>query len=99
MTDAAGVSKQVYDEIVYTPAGSELAIYFYSYPLSDDTFLLYGVDTQTLDAQVAAIRELGPILSSVAVGKEGFVFAVDKQTGRFMYYNDGIHDFTGSDIH
>ena len=81
--------------IIGTPAGTDINAYFYGNWLIEDYYLIYAVDSAELDRQFTALRDLGPILSSVVVGDNGFVFAVDSSTGRFTYYDDGQTQLTG----
>ncbi|MCQ2433577.1 MAG: hypothetical protein MJ175_13320, partial [Clostridia bacterium] len=81
------------------PVGTDSDAYFYGKSLSDGYCLVYGVDSRILEEQYAALKNLGPILSSAVVGETGFIFAVDSSTREFLYFNDGNHDLSGKTSH
>ncbi|MCQ2427709.1 MAG: hypothetical protein MJ137_04825, partial [Clostridia bacterium] len=77
------------NQIIGTPAGTNVKAYFYGCPITEPYYLIYAVDSLELDKQFDALKEIKPILSSVVVGNDGFVFAVDTSTGLFMHFDDG----------
>jgi len=72
-----------------TPAGTNVTAYFYGCPISGNYYLVYAVDSLELDKQFEALKDIKPVLTSVVVGNDGFVFAVDSETGLFMCFDDG----------
>ena len=53
-------------------------------------YLVLGADASTLDTQISSLKDISVVLSSISVGNGGFLFAVDSETGTFLYYsNDG----------
>jgi len=72
--------------------------YFYStpYKYNDITYcLVLGTDASVLDVQMASLTDVSVVLSRVAVGKNGFVFAVNKEDDTFLYYKNGEEILTG----
>ena len=72
--------------------------FFYSTPYTykDITYyLVLGTDASVLDVQMASLTDVSVVLSRVAVGKGGFVFAVNKEDGTFLYYKNGEEILTG----
>ncbi len=70
--------------------------YFYCRALNDHYYLVYGLECSELDEQYAALRKLGPILSNAVIGETGFVFALDSDTGKFKYFDNGEVELTGA---
>ena len=68
--------------------------YWYSYPFSfnDRKFVfVLGADASMLDVQTGSLKDVSAVLSHAAVGSNGFMFAVDKKSTSFLYYeNDGV---------
>ena len=72
--------------------------YFYSMPLKykGETYMLVlGADASVLDVQISSLTDVSVVLSRVAVGNDGFVFAVNKDDGTFLYYKNGDEILTG----
>ena len=72
--------------------------YFYSepYKYQDQTFIFaLGTDSSVLDVQLSSLTDVSVVLSRIAVGNDGFVFAVNKKDGTFLYYKNGNEVLTG----
>ena len=72
--------------------------YFYSAPCTYNDITYYivlGTDASVLDVQMASLTDVSVVLSRVAVGKNGFVFAVNKEDNTFLYYKNGEEILTG----
>lgn len=72
--------------------------FFYSTPYTYKNityYLVLGTDASVLDVQMASLTDVSVVLSRVAVGKGGFVFAVNKEDGTFLYYKNGEEILTG----
>lgn len=95
---ADGTEESSYDVVTGTPAGTQVKTYFYSMPVTDTYFLVYAVDEEELERQFAALRDVGPVLSSVVVGDNGFVFAVDSQNATFLHFDNGEQRLDGQPI-
>ena len=72
--------------------------YFYSEKASIsgyDFVIVLGADASVLDIQIASLSDLSSVLSRTAIGNNGFLFAVDKISQSFLYYEIGNTDLTG----
>lgn len=72
--------------------------YFYSEPYTyqGQKFVFsLGTDSSVLDVQLASLTDVSVVLSRIAVGNDGFVFAVNKEDGTFLYYKNGNEVLTG----
>ena len=72
--------------------------YFYSMPYEYDgtTYaLVLGTDASVLDVQIDSLTDVSVVLDRIAVGNGGFVFAVNKKDGTFLYYKNGDEILTG----
>ena len=72
--------------------------YFYSTPYKykgNTYYLVLGTDASVLDVQMESLTDVSVVLSRAAVGKNGFVFAVNKDDGTFLYYKNGEEILTG----
>ena len=72
--------------------------YFYSTPYKykgNTYYLVLGNDASALDVQMESLTDVSVVLSRAAVGKNGFVFAVNKDDGTFLYYKNGEEILTG----
>lgn len=96
---ADGTEQMVYEEVLCHQTDVGFEAYLYSRPLTQEYFLVYAVNAAALDQQLNALRDLGPILSSVVVGEGGFVFAVDAATEQFRYYDNGAIQRSGQTIY
>ena len=96
-TVPGGTDTVTYDEVLAQPAGSGVTAYFYSMPVGNH-YLVYAVDASELDKQLDALRDVGPILSGVVMDNGGFVFAVDSETGCFLFFDDGHNRLDGQPI-
>ncbi len=77
-----------------SPKDEDNEVYFYGRKLNDEYNLIYGIPSAILEEQYAALKNLGPILSNTVLGETGFLFAVNAETGEFLYFNNGICDLT-----
>ena len=57
--------------------------------------LVLGADTSVQDLQTRSLNDPSFVLRQAAVGNGGFLFAVDTETGGFLYYDDGTEVLTG----
>ena len=74
------------------------SFYFYSMPYKfggKEFRLVLGADASVLDVQISSLKDVSVVLSRAAVGKDGFMFAVDKEDGTFIYYKNGEDILTG----
>ncbi|MBR0162986.1 MAG: mechanosensitive ion channel family protein [Oscillospiraceae bacterium] len=72
--------------------------YFYSVPLSYGTssfHLVLGAKAETLERQIAALTDVSVVLGQSNFGENGFLFAVDRSSGIFLYYRNGDEVLTG----
>ena len=76
--------------------------YFYSYAMNIDVnykdvkmIVVLGAEAATLDKQLSSLKDVSSVLGRSSVGNGGFMFAVDKPSGTFLYYHDGKTDLTG----
>ncbi len=58
-------------------------------------FLLTYARSAIIDAELSGLKNIGSVLDSFTVGKNGFLFSVDTQTGTFNYFDDGHNVLTG----
>jgi len=66
--------------------------YFYSMPYHyrGNTYILsLGTEASVLDVQISSLTDVSVVLSRIAIGNNGFVFAVNKEDGTFLYYKNG----------
>ena len=72
--------------------------YFYSTRLSfqgNEFNLVLGAEGDTLDLQIASLKDVSVVLSRAGVGNGGFMFAVDRESETFVYYENGSEILTG----
>jgi len=72
--------------------------YFYSTPYKyngSTYYIVLGTDASVLDVQMASLKDVSVVLDRVPVGNKGFVFAVNKEDGTFLYYKNGEEVLTG----
>ena len=72
--------------------------YFYSMPYRyrGNTYILsLGTEASVLDVQISSLTDVSVVLSRISVGNDGFVFAVNKEDGTFIYYKNGNEILTG----
>lgn len=75
--------------------------YFYSAQRSyggSKFTLVMGTEMSALDAQLDSLRDLSGVLGRSLVRNNGFMFAVDRQEGRFLYYQSEEEELTGEDV-
>lgn len=73
-------------------------LYFYSERFSYESkiyYLVLGADVSSLDSQTSSLKDVSAVLSRAAVGNGGFLFAVDAENGRFLYYENNGEVLTG----
>ncbi|MBR2801930.1 MAG: mechanosensitive ion channel [Erysipelotrichaceae bacterium] len=76
------------------------SFYFYSKPTyyQGVTYTLaIGEEASLLDDQTSSLKDVGNVLSRAAVMNNGFLFAVSKNDGLFLYYNNGEDLLTGQE--
>ncbi len=74
------------------------SFYFYSMPYKykGNTYMLVlGADSAILEVQISSLKDVSVVLSRTAIANDGFLFAVDKQDGLFLYYKNGDEVLTG----
>ena len=85
--------------ITPVPVGNQYgSFFFYSQPYTyrGVTYMLVlGADASVLEVQTASLRDLSVVLSRAAVANDGFLFAVDREDGLFLYYQHGSEVLTG----
>ena len=72
--------------------------YFYSAQVNVGRYkryLLLAEDREILDVEYASLNNVQNVLRNATVSGNGFIFAVDSRTGKFIYYNDGSQDLSG----
>lgn len=72
--------------------------YFYSMPYEykgEKHYLCLGTEADILEVQIGTLKDVSVVLSRAAVGNDGFMFAVDKEDGTFVYYKNGEDILTG----
>lgn len=72
--------------------------YFYStpYKYNGNTFyFVLGTEATVLDVQIGTLKDVSVVLDRAAVGNDGFIFAVNKEDGTFLYYKHGEEILTG----
>ncbi len=72
--------------------------YYYSVPIyyGSETFtLVLGARSEQLEAQLATLRNVSVVLGRSSLGYTGFLFAVDRSQGTFLYYKNGDEVLTG----
>lgn len=91
----------------FTIENVERSFNFYSYPIcaqgTDEVyvdpngvsyFILLGADTALLDNQLYDLTNIQGLIDSITIGEDGFLFAIDKLTGKFIYFDDGESTLT-----
>ncbi|MCQ2411529.1 MAG: mechanosensitive ion channel family protein [Sphaerochaetaceae bacterium] len=73
--------------------------YTYSTLLASDGeksyYLLTSIPTSLLDSEISNLKRVEDVLKGVTVGKDGFLFAIDHNTGKFIYYDDNTTNLSG----
>lgn len=75
--------------------------FFYSTKISfngTDYYMVLGEDSSILQVQFSALNDIRSVIQNVAVGENGFIFAIDKETNTLAYYNDGQMEKTGMNV-
>lgn len=70
---------------------------FFSQSNGVDYFLINRVESALLDTELSSIKEISSVLDGITVGKTGFLFAVDSETKKFSYFDDGKNKLTGTE--
>lgn len=80
--------------------------YYYCLPINvrddesvDRLFLLARESADILELELSSVSDVGKILGDVTIGTTGFAFASDSESGKFIYFNDGMIDLSGRDYH
>lgn len=92
------------DEITFSPVavvsgGEDFFMYssrYYNYK-NKDYYLLLNISNKLLETELAGIDQIGNVLSSLSLGKDGFFFAIDTETGKFAHFNHKGKNLTGLD--
>jgi len=66
--------------------------FFYSVPFEYggvSYVLAIGEDTSGLEEQIDSLRDVSSLISRISVRNNGFIFAVNKSDGLYVYYKDG----------
>ena len=58
-------------------------------------FLLTNVSDEMLANELAGIKDISSVLSGVSVGRTGFLFAVDTNEKKFIYFDSGEDSLSG----
>ena len=58
-------------------------------------FVLTNVSDEILTAELSGIKDISSALSGVSVGKSGFLFAVDSNEEKFIYFDSGTENLSG----
>ena len=92
-------TRSTYGEI--TPAAERNSsgyYYFYSTRLDykgQMVILVLGTDASVLDVQIGSLKDPASVLKRAAVGNGGFLFSVNTDSERFVYFNNGTEDLSG----
>lgn len=76
--------------------------YFYSKPYvhgNEQYALVLGVSSWALDERIGSLKNKSSVLERIGVINDGFLFAVDREDGLFLYYKNDKDFLTGQDIH
>lgn len=90
-----GADGKIVPETVKNTNGT---FYFYSMPYSFRGVryvLALGKDASVLDVHISTLTDISVVLSRAAVANDGFMFAVDREDGTFLYYINGEDILTG----
>ena len=67
--------------------------YMYSSSLPDygnnNYYVILNFSNEYLESQLAGIDRIENVIGGLSIGNDGFFFAVDKNTGKFIYFNHG----------
>lgn len=63
--------------------------------INTDFYILTYVKNDIIESELENLKSLEAILSGITVGKNGFLFAVDKYNKKFSYFKRGELDLTG----
>lgn len=84
--------------VIYTPV-ADGEDFLYSYMLTNrdgvNYFIAVSESSQLLKLELDAIKDMAQILDDVDIGESGFAFAVNPDTGDFLFYDDGQNTLTG----
>lgn len=84
--------------VTYTPV-ADGEDFLYSYMLTHrdgmNYFIAVSESSKLLELELGAIKDMAQILDDVDIGETGFAFAVNPDTGKFLFYDDGQTALTG----
>ena len=72
--------------------------FFYSIPFNyrgTSYVLAIGEDAAALDDQIDSLRNISAVVSRISVRNDGFIFAVDKRDGLFIYFKENDNLLSG----
>ena len=98
-----------YGSYTYSPLSVDsdvygLKLYIYSTPIYKmdgsitDAFIISGANAEILETQFDALTDIGSILSNITVGTDGFIFAIDRESGSFLYFDNHETVLTGRSL-
>lgn len=115
IVDAGVLSEENYRQVAQGSVNSEGVVepafesgdngdfyFFYSMPGKYDgknCLLVIDVESSVLASQIGSLNDVAGYLDQADIENDGFIFAVDKSTGEYMYFpqgdNKGDDDLTG----
>lgn len=85
-------------DTVYSPVAKG-GYYTYSTLLTEydgkSYFLVVSQPAELLDEELSDIRSIEYLIDGVTVGRKGFLFAVDSNSGEILFFNHGDENLTG----
>ncbi|MCQ3034961.1 MAG: mechanosensitive ion channel family protein [Bacilli bacterium] len=98
-------TKYTVDEVVtFAPVKNQNGnkdFFMYSSPVCEykgnKYFAVLNFSNEHLETQLAGIDRIENVISGLSVGKDGFFFAIDKSTGKFIYFNHGNTNLNDED--
>lgn len=85
--NAEGIVEPAYEE-----GGDGAYYFFYSMPVSYDgrnCMLVIDVESSVLASQIGSLNDVAGYLDQADIENDGFIFAVDKGTGQYLYFPQG----------
>ncbi len=89
----------VFSPVAVVSNGEDFYMYsthLYTYS-NKDYYIVLNISNQLLETELAGIDQIGGVLNSLSLGKDGFFFAIDTETGKFAHFNHKGSDLTGLD--